>query len=81
MRLASTRDSHLSSAQLCRERGWTAGTLIEGDEGYGMTVIRITAVGERDILAVAVSHKGVAYPDPLETTWILQCRDWRTVER
>lgn len=66
------------AAVICRERGWTAGTCLEGDEGYGPTVIRITAVGERNILARGLTDKG----KPVkwwEGSWGLDCRDWHEV--
>jgi hypothetical protein len=68
----------VSSVELCRRNGWGPGTRLVGDEGYGPTVIRITAVGERHVLAVAESHQGVAV-DPRERLWTLALRDWREV--
>lgn len=67
-------------AVICRERGWTAGTRIVGDEGYGPTVLQITAVGEKSILAKVVTHGGVV-PEwaGREGEWCLSMRDWREV--
>lgn len=62
-------------ALVCRERGWTVGTRLVGDEGYGPTVIRITAIGEENILAVAESGPGSSYAR--EGTWCLDGRDWQ----
>lgn len=59
-----------SSADACRRLGWGTGTRIVGDEGYGPTVITITAVGEEKILARA---DGRDY----ENQWTLSCRDWK----
>lgn len=75
-----TLRDHREPAVICRERGWTAGTRLVGDEGFGPTVIEITAIGERSILAKTISHDG----KPLafchnETSWTLSCRDWRKV--
>lgn len=67
-----TLNSKLSSAELCRRNGWTIGTRLVGDEGYGPDMITITAIGERHILARSdyqlMNH---------ETIWTLHCRDWR----
>ena len=47
-----------SSADKCHRNGWVAGTRLVGDEGYGPTVIEITAVGRDGVLAVEISHNG-----------------------
>lgn len=68
----------MTDADLCRSRGWGPGTRLVGDEGYGPTVIEITALGERIMLAKHMSHNGV--PDPWEESlWTLTCRDWREI--
>lgn len=69
-----------NSAETCRARGWGPGTRLIGDEGYGPTVIRITALGERRILAVAESHNGIPYGPWDEAPWTLEHRDWRVCE-
>jgi hypothetical protein len=70
-----------SSADACRRLGWGPGTLIVGDEGYGPTVIAITAIGERSILAKQLSHNGVIVSNFFdESTWTLSCRDWKEVK-
>ena len=69
-----------SSADACRRLGWGPGTVIVGDEGYGPTVIAITGIGERAILAKQLSHKGIANNYPFEITWTLSCRDWKEVK-
>lgn len=74
--MKSTKNSTLTEVELCRERGWGVGTMLVGDEGYGPTVIRITALGESKMLACGVSHNGEAV-DRGEGTWVLWCRDWR----
>jgi hypothetical protein len=68
----------MSSVETCRRNGWGPGTRLVGDEGYGPTVIRITAVGEEWILAVAESHGGEEL-HPIEQVWTLESRDWREV--
>jgi hypothetical protein len=67
----------VSDAQTCRDNGWGPGTRLVGDEGYGPTVIQITAVGAESILAKTVSHNGEP-PRCLrsESTWTLAYRDW-----
>jgi hypothetical protein len=67
----------VTDAQRCRSNGWTVGTYLVGDEGYGPTIIKITAIGERRVLARMVSHNGKAGPRDGETTWMLRLRDWQ----
>lgn len=71
--------SSFDSAGLCRKNGWGPGTRLVGDEGHGPTVIEITAVGERAILAKGLSHHGRPM-DSLENIWTLRLRDWRSVD-
>lgn len=67
----------MTPADTCRANGWTVGTRLVGDEGYGPTVIEITAIGEERILARAISHGGKPYRrQPDETTWLLDHREW-----
>lgn len=68
-------DTHYA-ADICRARGWTAGTLLVGDEGYGPEVIRITAVGEQIVLARTVSRNGKGVKSN-EDSWCFACRDWK----
>lgn len=69
----------LGDAQTCRENGWEVGQHLVGNEGYGPTVIVITAIGEECVLARAVSHRGEPV-DADEGTWTLTCRNWQPVE-
>jgi hypothetical protein len=64
-----------TEAETCRLNGWSVGTRLAGDEGYGVTIIRITAIGEESILARAESHKFEPV-DWIESTWTLQNRSW-----
>jgi hypothetical protein len=64
----------LSDADLCRRNGWTAGTRLVGDQGFGPTVIEITAVGKRRVMAKAVSGPGSSFS--WEQAWSLSDRDW-----
>jgi hypothetical protein len=34
----------MNDAQRCRKNGWGVGTRLIGDEGYGHTVIELTAI-------------------------------------
>ena len=70
----------MTDADICRENGWVAGTRLVGDEGYGPTVIEITAIGERAILAKAISFSGVKAKYDTEFTWSLNYRDWKLVD-
>lgn len=65
-----------TAADMCRLRGWGVGTRLVGNEGYGPTVIEITAVGGECLLAKRLGHARVAYK-PYESSWVLWCRDWR----
>ena len=71
----------MSDALICKSQGWDVGTHLAGDEGYGETIIEITAIGETGILAKEISHKGKPRPNPRECSWTLSCRDWREVLR
>lgn len=67
-----------SDADFCRRMGWGVGQYLVGDEGYGPTVIKLTAIGEDAILARSITHRGdpqLGSPD--ESTWMLNHRDWR----
>lgn len=68
-----------TDAQRCRKNGWTRGTRLVGDEGYGPTVIEITAVGDESILAKEISHCGVEDHER-EMSWTLDYRKWRKVD-
>lgn len=69
----------MTGAQKCRRKGWQPGTRLAGDEGYGVTVIEITAIGERNILAKSISHDGKPLSPVYESMWDLSCRKWRKV--
>ena len=77
--IASTAKDPRPPAVICRERGWGPGTLLAGDEGYGVTVIEVTALGRSGILARTVAHDGTA-TDGDESSWTLDCRDWHPVD-
>jgi len=65
--------------ELCRKNGWAVGTRLVGDEGYGPTVIEITAIGEDHLLAKTISHRGIPDSGRPEGSWTLSCRKWTKV--
>lgn len=66
-----------NDADFCRAMGWHPGTRLVGDEGYGPTVIKITALGEKAILAKTISQGGEICPrGDSESLWTLACRNW-----
>lgn len=69
---------HMSSAEICRLNGWLVGTVLVGDEGYGNTVIRITAIGEQSVLARTISHADTLQSRS-EGLWDLSFRDWEAL--
>ena len=76
--MISTLNNHaMSPAAICRANGWGVGTKLVGNEGYGDTVIEITAIGGSSILARALSHRGDTRKCSSEANWTLGCRDWR----
>lgn len=72
----STKEHRRSDAAVCRANGWTVGTVLVGDEGHGPTIIELTAVGDRRILARRLAHNGIAVQAD-ESSWVLYCRDWQ----
>lgn len=78
---ATTLGDTRGPAVICRERGWSPGTRLVGDEGYGPTVIEITAIGECLILAKTLTHDGkIPGHAGAEYTWCLDGRDWKEVD-
>jgi hypothetical protein len=68
-----------TDAETCRLNGWDVGTRLVGDEGYGPTVIRITAIGDERILAIRETHNGEPPQFARENVWTLTCREWEPV--
>ena len=64
--------------ETCELNGWVVGTCLVGDEGYGPSVIKITAIGETSILARCLSRKGRKVAER-EHVWTLACREWTEV--
>lgn len=69
----------MTDADKCRANGWTVGTRIVGDEGFGPDTLEITAIGERCILAKQVMAKGKPHDGKEKGNWTLKCRDWQEV--
>lgn len=76
---STTRNDQRHAAEVCREHGWQAGTRLIGSDDVGTTVIEITAVGQRVLLARTISqnHRPAAYGH--ERSWRLSDRDWHEV--
>ena len=66
-----------TETETCRLNGWSVGTVLVGDEGFGPEAIVITAIGEKSILAKKVrDNTGCAVENPEESLWTLKYRDW-----
>ena len=74
--MVSTRYDYRSAAEICRENGWGVGTCLVGDAGYGPTVIQITALGDKIMLAKIISHRCVSAEYHDAQAWSLSLRDW-----
>ena len=77
--MKSTLNDRRDPVDVCKAHGWDVGTVLVGDEGYGPTIIQITALGERNLLAKGVSHNGKPLKHDRESCWTLECRDWAEV--
>ena len=77
--MTSTLNDHRNEVEVARDHGWEVGTRLVGDEGYGPTIIEITALGLERLLARTISHNGVPVRGSArtESPWVLYCRDWR----
>jgi len=75
-----TRPLYNSDAEECRQRGFKVGDRLAGNDGYGVTVIELTAIGERSILAKTISHNGESRHG-WECIWTLSRRDWEEATR
>jgi len=66
---------NLTPAALCRQNGWEAGDILQGDEGDGPQRILLTAIGESAILVVF-------FKIGLEGSMLhLVTRDWKKVAK
>jgi hypothetical protein len=67
-------------ADAARTNGWEPGTVIVGDEGYGLDAIRIDYLGRTKVFATHLArHRGGAWQRGTgnESIWTLSCRWWR----
>ncbi len=80
-RQMKTRNSRLSDAEICQRNGWGPGTLLAGENDHGVSVIRLTAIGDREVLARHITQNGepVSELAGRELNWTLTKRDWRRV--
>lgn len=67
----------MNAAETCRANGWGPGTRLFGASPYVNTVIEITAVGERSVLAKVISENGRPVVRVSESSWTFEYRDWR----
>jgi hypothetical protein len=75
----STKSCGLPEPEICRRKGWGVGTRLVGDEGYGPTVIEITAIGESHLLAKTITHNGeIPTWAEHEGNWTLSAREWKS---
>ena len=74
--ITPTLNSDLPDAELCRRNEWGPGTVLIGTEGQETTIITITALGEKAILA-----KGHGYLDGyIESVARLKFSDWKVLK-
>ena len=80
-----TSQSSLSSAEICRQRGWTVGTRLVSyreasreDRGRAVASVEIelTAIGLRNVLGVVVAYSGTPVGGADEHQWNLTCANW-----
>jgi hypothetical protein len=64
----------MNSADLCRQNGWTVGTILEGHEGRWPEQVQITAIGEQSVLV-----KSLEGCWSVEHLWYVGYRDWKKV--
>lgn len=89
-----TSEATCSSAQICRDRGWTPGILLQstavitqaagplarGPRITRRVVIEITAIGRRNVLAMLFAIHGHQVDGIVdEVIWDLHARDWEPV--
>jgi hypothetical protein len=67
-----------SSAQICRDMGWGPGTVLvsHATKDLHQSVIRLTAIGRRLVLAELVEPPERPVLGPVEAAWTLSYRDW-----
>lgn len=69
----------MSTADDCRARGWKPGDVVEGPDSFGdPNRVRITAIGERQVLAVDLKY-GPKYGTGHEDAWAISWANWNKV--
>lgn len=68
-----------TDAETCKLNGWTVGTILVGDEGFGPEEIVITGIGETGIFARRIKDQRGNLVPSSEMVWTLFCREWREV--
>lgn len=63
------------SAETCKLNGWKVGDILEGEEWGRINRIKITAIGEQNILA---KWENDTVEEDCCTT--LHCREWRKID-
>jgi hypothetical protein len=72
--------NHGDEAEAARANGWEPGTVIVGDEGWGLDAIRIDYLGREILVATHIATiRGDTWAPcrDSERTWMLSCREWR----
>ena len=67
-----------TSTEICRANGWTVGDMLEGQDEVSTDRIRITAIGEQNVLA---RWQYADNPESSERLMSLDFREWRKVEK
>lgn len=76
-RCPRTSQMTASSAQICRDMGWEVGTVLSARDPDGTErQVRITAVGETQVLVAYRLLRDEPVPDPVEMILVITCRDW-----
>lgn len=68
-----------TDAETCKLNKWNVGTVLVGDEGFGLETIVITAIGEKRILARRITNSRGKAINSVEANWTLVHRDWEKV--
>ena len=68
MKTVKTLGSKMTPADICRANEWGVGTVLQGDK-FKSPIIRITAIGEKKVLAVNVA-------DHFEGSWTFDSQEW-----
>ncbi len=67
-----------TEVETLRINGWGVGDVLEGDDGFGVDRIKITAIGEQKFLCKWDYKATGVYSDESGAT-TLRCRGWKKV--